>query len=1015
MNSELPENSNISISLLKKSLELEYTSDSYKPFWLWAIVSIIYNTERTGSHNNFKLELDNIAIRMLTFGWIYTHDYNLNIVDDELCDIAREIASETSSKHNLQVKSIEVIIKNYLKEYPNIKNQILRSVPYDYLTPFYEEDLSRVSDELRNKKIIELSMRKRTIYCIDNNRCIIISPKWYTYFSENYAVIINWINEILESILKIQNGLGQKNVFISRGEDLNINTNIPTVVKTLANKNINLIVVPKQFHSLTVRLKSIYGNNFSIKDLYRIKISEFTNTKGIGTTYGKRLIELRKYLSDDCNIKYISETINQNTLNEGDLERSALFRKIKECFPFVKVANDILSITPEDFSTYSGVGRGKVQQLIKWQSILSREEPVKAGKPIFQEDSWFLDELVNYRFFYLHLSNPEGKLLKKLKYSNCYTGGITPLDIYKIDIIESSAWDGIGKTYCDILSVLQIKIRESLLNNNCNSILIHNKFGEMLTLQELAPLIKEDLENFHNTLSGNNEIIWSSRLGYLIESLTLQEIGEKLSISRERVRQIEAKLIKKFLRSIRIHPLIIKKKIENKTRTEFLDELEVLREVFHNDNDLFSIIALISDQDVKEFMKKYNPPVNNHILDSFIAFTPFPVKKQDVMTFLQEELNGTKQEIDIYLSTMVNSNIVRIEGDLVLPVALSKELAIAHILSRYPKGLDWKEIAMEVNESGVCHTTLSMERPDPNLTFSSYFYQSDQRIYSHIQFYPISKDKIKSIILNVKNVLQQSKYKSMNLMTEYYSSLSSPAYDYYTIRHAVRNYGETCGLYFNGKSQSDTVSLNPDPQLISQKEAIRRLLIENERPITVQEVTKIIKSQSESHARLYLEELMFNGDVVNVGENKYQLRGKAFIGIDIKKALNSIFNMLNDDYRIHHISVITYHMNKLFGYDYPNRFWRSFMVSYSNDMEWYVKSMLVSLKEIPINGLLDLVREHRGKSREDIIGIIQQKVCISSEVIGRAINNDDLKLFEKTDDNKTEGLASDIMEELFSL
>ena len=67
---------------------------------------------------------------------------------------------------------------------------------------------------------------------------------------------------------------------------------------------------------------------------------------------------------------------------------------------------------------------------------------------------------------------------------------------------------------------------------------------ELLSVRERKELLREKLEEYRNTLSEKQRDIFDNRI--LAENpLTLQELGDKYSISRERVRQIQEKILKK--------------------------------------------------------------------------------------------------------------------------------------------------------------------------------------------------------------------------------------------------------------------------------------------------------------------------------------------------------------------------------------------------------------------------------------------------------------------------------------
>jgi len=67
---------------------------------------------------------------------------------------------------------------------------------------------------------------------------------------------------------------------------------------------------------------------------------------------------------------------------------------------------------------------------------------------------------------------------------------------------------------------------------------------EQISLKERGELLREKLEEYRGTLSGKQRDIFDNRI-LAEDPLTLQELGDKYSISRERVRQIQEKILMK--------------------------------------------------------------------------------------------------------------------------------------------------------------------------------------------------------------------------------------------------------------------------------------------------------------------------------------------------------------------------------------------------------------------------------------------------------------------------------------
>jgi RNA polymerase sigma-32 factor len=62
---------------------------------------------------------------------------------------------------------------------------------------------------------------------------------------------------------------------------------------------------------------------------------------------------------------------------------------------------------------------------------------------------------------------------------------------------------------------------------------------------ELQVMVRQQLDNFRTTLSGKELVIFDKRL-VAEDPITLQELGDEFGVSRERVRQLEARLTGKL-------------------------------------------------------------------------------------------------------------------------------------------------------------------------------------------------------------------------------------------------------------------------------------------------------------------------------------------------------------------------------------------------------------------------------------------------------------------------------------
>ncbi|MDF7798524.1 sigma factor-like helix-turn-helix DNA-binding protein [Pontiellaceae bacterium B1224] len=758
---------------------------------------------------------------------------------------------------------------------------------------------------------------------------------------------------------------------------------------------------------------NLYGTGLTLGALMDIPCEHFAQQRGVGKTYVDRFKELQLYLGEQqSNQGECSERrreVSDSHIFNVPAKYRALHQLLKRLYPNLRSYSDVCHLSPSDFSSQLGVGINKVTSLIQWQSEIA------ANHSVYAIDSDLLDRLKGFKISSFYLNDVEQKLLTKFIRRGATYEELTPSFFIEKEVSDIVGQSGFGKKMAEALHTLQMKILDALKADGTDNILIPLHFGESRPLSQLSSYICEDLAKFNETLDGEESKIWSQRVGYNSELLTLQELGDSLGVTRERIRQRAAGMNAVLLRGIRVRPSLIREKLLNKDRSELLVELSELRNEFCTDTAMIKMLAVISESDHTGIIESLNPTVRRDVLDGFFCSHAYPVKSERVKVALQGELECSDDDAEIYLRAMVTAGLVREDESFLVPDNVRKETAVAHILAGCEGGLSWKEIASRVNDSGMCRTELSMERPDQVLNSSSFIYLSSAHLYSHMKFFPAQKGDVIRILDDIKSTLKSSSHDAIHLMSEYYSGLLIPRFDYYTIRHAVRNFGESKGLYFNGKSQSDSVSLSPDATRISQKEAVWRLFQSTAGPLTVQQMAKHIKSQTEDHARYYLGELLREGKIVSTEQNQYQSRKSAFVKINVASVSKAIRLILQEDTRIHHISSVARQLNRMEKSDYSNHYWRAFAGAYAEEKGWYAKGMLVSANEIPITGISTLVKEVSSYGQEDMVAWIQERVCASRDVIKRAIYNVRNELQQGGTAQAENGLAWDVMEELYSL
>ncbi len=119
----------------------------------------------------------------------------------------------------------------------------------------------------------------------------------------------------------------------------------------------------------------------------------------------------------------------------------------------------------------------------------------------------------------------------------------------KLDVKEEEVEDMEKRLSHSDIS-LETPINEEGTDTIMDLVGVEDNIEEKVAEKEQREIFQRKVEDFKKNLSEKERFIFEHRI-IAEEPLTLQEIGEKFSLSRERVRQIENRIIKKFKESFK--------------------------------------------------------------------------------------------------------------------------------------------------------------------------------------------------------------------------------------------------------------------------------------------------------------------------------------------------------------------------------------------------------------------------------------------------------------------------------
>lgn len=784
--------------------------------------------------------------------------------------------------------------------------------------------------------------------------------------------------------------------------------------------------LPEVFVKLIKRLRSasLKDQNFvfvdTVKDIIEVDLQEVARLSGVGRSYIQNLIDLQKELNEQLSSKKLASEIDQEIiksdseallpLNLDDLNIPVRFFKLIKRLrsasvndyrvPKIDNVSDVLALSLADIAKIPGVGMSYVD------SLKDFKREIKNNPRSFLYSGSYPGEKAGLDFSKIDLSTMrlclravDAKTVKSLKklanYKSLSRASEALKELVFFDRNGLFSAPGIGGQAVDSLFEFSLKVRSEVqaIENgrgilDCNNIYVYPNSISGYSIDVIEQILLEDVDNYLGKISDDQVDIAQKRWGFVEEKKTLEEIASDHGVTRERVRQKEAKINLALIDDLRIGPETLWEYLETKLAPSFKNNMQSLCSCFSSEKDFYDFISLVCGQE--NLYKRAYPDFDSGLLNGFFAENGAPADLRDVREYVSELQIIGFNGCDHVIECLVDEGGLIVEGDFAWPRKLSKSEASACVLAEHPTGLPWADIARLVNNNGYSRSLVYEDRLDSEaMNNPDYIYLSGKGAYKHTKFIEFESLSLDDIFLEVLSYAENESRDVFHLMECYQASPYLRDQDYFAIRHFVKNFGEDYGLYFSGRSQADSVGLQKGFKNITQKEVIIEAMTRREVPLTKPEVAHLLKSKSRGHASFYLDGLIDEGKVVQVDRMLYTTPELAYRSISVADYISAIEDVLLIANRPVEPSVFKSEINKRFGVSYSKYFYASIARNNYKEAGWFRKMGLYSVSEIPFESLSDAVGKlcSLSASKNDNVENIKKSIAITDEAASIAINN----------------------------
>ncbi|MDP1774501.1 MAG: hypothetical protein Q8L15_19715 [Methylobacter sp.] len=691
------------------------------------------------------------------------------------------------------------------------------------------------------------------------------------------------------------------------------------------------------------------------------------------------------FMSPDNNYDFVTP-IDQLALSP---KYQKLIKRIFVVMDNIHTIKDIIDIDITVFSKLPYIGKSYVDSLISLQHAIKHTDINQCNSDI--EEIELTPQItlsitqLETPLNQLALSTQYQRLIKRI--STAIGNANTVQDIIDIDPIHFSRLPAVGKLYVNQLIEFKKQLPGFLEKQTQKLAFFKENYS--IEFNEIDNTLIEDVEGYLWSLNDMKMDIALSRWGFNHQHESLEEVGNRYKVTRERIRQLEKPINTNLPLHLTIQSKVLWANIREKMTEDLTELLPNLAKCFATDKLFYAFIEILCQVKSGSIRKIIFTEINTKIINSLFCINPSPIPQEIIINELMSNYGYSKASAINGIKQLEKLGKIERTEQGVNPKKLGRAEAVAHSLTRHPAGLPWKDIARIVNRNGYSSKQMDETRSTHGFNDSEYIYLCAKGTFRNLMFLDFEQFDIPKIMQHLLDYFKQHQLTALHLHDYFYQTKDQRCeIEYFTLRHLVREYGEEYGLYFNGKSNVDGVSLDQDLKSITQVDVIIKVLNESKVAMTKQEIAERLRSKSTGHAGFILNNLMEEGKVVRVDQMVYTTPEKAFFNMDTKAIMQIIQDIMSTSNIIVEADVFREYVNMELNLSYSKYIYMALVKIQLKELAWYRNNMLFSKKPIPYKNLMDMCKQlcNSELPKNENAKIIKKAVWLTDAVATEAIH-----------------------------
>ena len=768
---------------------------------------------------------------------------------------------------------------------------------------------------------------------------------------KDYQVIFNINKEFERRVTKRKlmgkkpmrtsvSGLEQTQEWLEKNSELKIKDNEENKIiqnkENFSPKDLNKEIKKEELSQRLINSLTSHGVN-TINDLIQYTDKQLMSFQNFGETL---LQEVKNFLTY-YNLSLGNKLIYDDCLKKGEIIED---NKLNSHIPFSKLKINILKewfLSVRTVNCLKALDIEFIGDLIQWTELDLLHSRNFGRKSLIEIQKYLEKNSLNlgsYDLININVWDRERLILKNDINKNEFSKKLAELTVSSSLFIDFD----------------EFKKEQS----SSNKIIIEKQ----LSKEELEKIIIKEIKKIIELFKERPKEIFLSRYGYLQKYETLEDLGKKFKITRERVRQIEGK-IDDSIGSIGL--------VDRGSLLRYFSQYEFVS--FHKlfpqlDKDFLSVQNNsnkdISGDRLTTFIENYCGVKSNFFktperelvnfdkdkLLKVFEVTSSGVARENFEEIIKDNFGYNNFVCQSAISFMENTYLIKIINNNIYPLKLTRSAEVANILLDYPNGLHWKKI-IKIGNSSYTKNKWSEDRlmsdHSLDMVVNRNIYLSDRGTHKSLKFcieinrYEEILDKFIFELKKLNKVTEfMEKVYQLVVQDEQFKELN-----FYDARAIIKIYGQEKGIFHTGRSGTNTIGLIKNISPINLKQKIKNIIYEKGEEIHYQEIlSTLTKTNEDVPINQALDKLVDDLTIFRIDMGTY-LKYEDAINLCNIVEIKDYLEELLSNYEFITSGFIREKINDDLGYALSTYYYASLVKIIAKDNGWFCSSNYLSKKQ----------------------------------------------------------------------